>query len=129
MYLTVFILLFFFLFAADELLPVVLFHQQSHLFREHQEQMVARDSSLWRHCACGSGRNETRFAHTKFREICNHTGGTTIAQRDTCPQSCRMFGKEEDQFTAGVRGGSASGGEETKIEASLVQNTVIKSYA
>jgi len=40
-----------------------------------------------------------------------------------------VLGKEKDQFTAGVRGGSASGGEEAKIEASLVQNTLIKSYA
>lgn len=29
--------LIFFLFATDELLPVMLFHQQSHLVREHQE--------------------------------------------------------------------------------------------
>lgn len=113
---------------TDELLPVVLFDQQSHLVRQHQEQMVARDTALWAKCACGAGGHQAGFAHTEFGEIRDDKWGPTATQRDTCTQFGRVLGKEEAEFAAGVRGGCACGGEEAKIEATRLQNIVIKFY-
>lgn len=63
---TIYLIICCFLLSTDELLPVVLFDQQSHLVRQHQEQMVARDTALWAKCPRGAGGHQAGFAHTEF---------------------------------------------------------------
>lgn len=92
---TIYLIICFFCFWTDELLPVVLFDQQSHLVRQHQEQMVARDTALWTKCPRGAGGHQAGFAHTEFWEIRDDKWGPTAAQGDTCAQFGRVLGKEE----------------------------------